>query len=95
MTTEEILLTCLLASTIVCMLLRPFVVRESAPRRVHRRKANRTSVPGTETYRLSRPMRNKGYVPEASPVGIAVSARKFPPVHRFGRKRNNEAYSNR
>lgn len=94
MNTEEILLTCLLAAAIALMLLRPFVVRQPALRPV-RRKVKKRTVRGMETYRLARPARNKGYDPEASPVRVAISTRKIPSVHRFGRKRNNEAYSNR
>ncbi|WP_298062143.1 hypothetical protein [uncultured Rikenella sp.] len=44
MNTEEILLTCLLVSIVVCMLLRPFVTGQSV-RRFFRRKADRAWVP--------------------------------------------------
>lgn len=95
MNTEEILLTVLLAVVIAVLLLRPFVVPQPAPRRARRRRATVGPVLRTETYRLSRQTRGRGYDPEASPVRVAVSNRKMPPAHHFGRKRNSEAYSNR
>lgn len=95
MNTEEILLTVLLAVVIAVLLLRPFVVPQPAPRRARRRRATGVPVLRTVTYRLSRQNRSRGYDPEASPVRVAVSNRKVPPAHHFGRKRNSEAYSNR
>lgn len=95
MNTEDILLTVLLAAVIAVLLLRPFVFPQPAPRRARRRRATVGPVLRTETYRLSRQARSRGYDPEASPVRIALSNRKIPPMRHFGRKRDNEAYSNR
>lgn len=56
MNTEEILLTCLLVSIVVCMLLRPFVAGQPL-RRFFRRKADRAWVPKNWSAGIAVPIR--------------------------------------
>lgn len=95
MNTEEILFTSLLAAVIAVMLLRPFVLRQPAPRSVRRRKPAQAPVPRAVVYRMSAESRDDGYIPDIAPLRLGVAHRKIPSVHRYKRETNGEAYSHR